>query len=275
MLRPIVNLSKYPIHQLSSPAGRKLIDHCQTRLAADGFVALPEFVAPAVAASVVEESVRLEAGGAGFYSTERHKVFLADEDGSSSTSLPDGHPRRQEVSSSKLLFAADTIAPSSPLKVLYEWQPMVDFVKEALQQPTLYPSGCSLGKYIVNVFNPGDRLGWHFDNSEFSVNVILQPAEVGGAFQFAPQSHGAVDEMAEFPADEEVESQLNVVAPPLLSGSIYLFNGRHSLHRVSPVEQGKRINAIFTYNSAPDERLNDYTLLKFFGRTGAAEASAA
>ena len=125
VFRPIVNLSKYPINQLSSGAGRALINHCRQSLGSDGFVALPDFVAPEVAAHVVEESKRLEAKKGGFYSTERHKVFLADEDGSAQGELPAAHPRSQEVSSSKLLFAADDITAASPLKALYEWPPMV------------------------------------------------------------------------------------------------------------------------------------------------------
>ena len=38
---------------------------------------------------------------------------------------------------------------------------------------------------------------------------------------------------------------------------------------MTPVEEGQRVNAIFTFNPDPDEVLNEYTLKKFFGRTRA------
>ncbi len=39
----------------------------------------------------------------------------------------------------------------------------------------------------------------------------------------------------------------HVKTPDLSAGSLYLFAGNRSLHRVSPVLRGQRINAIFTY----------------------------
>ena len=53
--------------------------------------------------------------------------------------------------------------------------------------------------------------------------------------------------------------------PKLAIGDLYIFRGANSLHRVSPVTEGKRVNIIFTYNSEPDIKLNGYTLQKFFG----------
>ena len=119
------------------------------------------------------------------------------------------------------------------------------------------------------------QLGWHFDNSEFSVNLIMKPAEAGGAFEYAPNTRDAVGAMDAFPPVECVGEALEVASPPLHASSLYLFHGRHSLHRVSPVRAGKRVNAILAYNSGPDERLNEYTLRKFFGRTGALSSPAA
>jgi len=36
-----------------------------------------------------------------------------------------------------------------------------------------YLASCSC-RYYLNVFNPGDALGWHMDNSAFSVSLTLQ-----------------------------------------------------------------------------------------------------
>ena len=138
---------------------------------------------------------------------------------------------------------------------------MLDFVRAALLKPDLHQSADPMGCAYLNVFNPGDELGWHFDNSEFSVSLIIQPAEEGGAFEFAPDSRRAVEAMHAFRPDD-----LHVLRPPLHAGDLYLFHGRNSLHRVSPVRAGQRINAILTYNSDPHDVMNAYTRRKFFGR---------
>lgn len=66
---------------------------------------------------------------------------------------------------------------------------------------------------------------------------------------------------------EEFEpGRLEMERPTLQAGDLYLFHGRDSLHRVAPVRSGRRVNAILTFNTDPDERMNAYTRLKFFGR---------
>jgi len=99
------------------------------------------------------------------------------------------------------------------------------------------------------------------------MNLILQttPGQ-GGEFQYVPDSHEAISKMALW-SDVEEHIKGKVKTPELSPGSLYLFAGSRSLHRVSPVTQGKRINAIFTYVEAEGARLNEYTLRKFFGRT--------
>merc|ERR1712060_833896 len=100
------------------------------------------------------------------------------------------------------------------------------------------------------------------------MNLILQTTPGhGGEFQYVPDSRPAIDSMN---AWSEVEAHIEGKGktPELHPGSLYLFAGNRSLHRVSPVSRGQRINAIFTYVEEEGDRLNEYTLRKFFGRTG-------
>ena len=124
-----------------------------------------------------------------------------------------------------------------------------------------------MGRFYLNIFDAGDELGWHFDNSEFSVSLILQPAEDGGSFEYAPASRQAVEQMEDFPPNESLREALGVQSPPLRAGDLYLFCGRNSLHRVSPVRSGQRINAILTFNEDESALMNEYTRRKFFGRS--------
>ena len=130
----LVNLDTHPIDRLESDSGAKLLENCRSMLSKQGFVSLPAFLQPAAAAAMAEEALALECRNVGFHSTEQHGVFLtADDDSSKSKSkLSPRHPRRVVQSSSKTLFAADQLSATSPLKTLYEWAPMLAFVRAAL-----------------------------------------------------------------------------------------------------------------------------------------------
>ena len=63
-----------------------------------------------------------------------------------------------------------------------------------------------------------------------------------------------------------------IAAPAALAdtpapGTLTLFRGRRSLHRVSPVEgERARINAVLAYGHEPGMRLNELTQRLFYGR---------
>lgn len=260
----LVDVATHPLDRLRAEEGEALLADCRAQLAEQGFVALRGFLLPEAAEAIAAEALAIEARGDGFYSTEEHGIFLAAEEAAAAAALPATHPRRVQQSSSKRLFAADQLGQPSPLRDLYEWPPLLEFVRAALGRPDLHLSADPMGKHYLNVFGAGDQLGWHFDNSEFSVSLVLQPAHEGGAFEYAPRSRRAVEAMDAFPP--AVDRALDVRSPALRSGDLYLFHGREALHRVSPVARGKRVNAILAFNSDPREVMNDYTRLKFFGR---------
>ncbi|KAL1529800.1 hypothetical protein AB1Y20_000732 [Prymnesium parvum] len=267
-----IDLARYPIDRLASAAGRALLRRCHDALDTHGIVALPGFVTAAATTHMLAQSERLQKASRGFHSSEKHNIFLTDE--APPPGLGPSHPQLQQMSSSKLIFAADELSEATPLHEIHAWPPMLHFVQAALRQEQIYPSACPLGRFYINVFSPGDQLGWHFDNSEFSINLMLQPAVEGGAFEYAPRTREAIEAMDTFPPADSVGEHVTVLSPPLVSSSLYLFYGRNSLHRVSRIEEGKRVNAILSYNSRPNERLHEYTLRKFFGRCEALPSDA-
>jgi hypothetical protein len=54
----------------------------------------------------------------------------------------------------------------------------------------LYRSADPLDALEIAIFGDGDELGWHFDNSEFSVTVMYQQAEAGGHFDYRGDDPG-------------------------------------------------------------------------------------
>ena len=141
--------------------------------------------------------------------------------------------RRQH--SSKLTIAWDEVLDTSPLRVLYGWDPLTEFIARALKIPRLYRYGDKLAACSLAVFHAGDELGWHFDRAAFAVTVMLQPAASGGEFDYVP---GLRPEAGDDPTallatlEGQGASPRQLVNAP---GTLSLFRGHRSLHRVTPV----------------------------------------
>jgi len=272
-----INYSKYPIDQFENDVDGKynyLLQNSIKQINCDGFVSLPSFLLPDAVDKLTSCILKLEEDGVGFYSTDSHNVFLDADD--QSDAMSPLHPRRIQLDSSKLIINASDLllakeAQAPNLDELFMSQRSVLNFISSVMQTKLYPSTDPYGKFYANIFREGDGLNYHFDRSEYSISLILQPSEEGGEFQFLPNSRTIVegwdemildiDDIAEAVAPHSLEMK----RPKLAAGDLYLFRGQNSLHRVSEITKGKRINIILTFNTEPDVRLNQYTLQKFFG----------
>lgn len=279
----MINYNKYPINTPSSSEYNDLVKVCIEQLGRQGFVSLKNFLKPHRVNSLVSSILSLERQGIGFYSKETHNVFLEGNDsvsigGQEKNSLH-LHPRHVQLKSSKLLINAKDLAPcAAGLNELFHSAIFLKFICDVLQIMELYPSTDEYGKYYANIFHEGDGLNFHFDRSEFSISLILQPADEGGKFQFVPSSRDVIEGWQEMPLNiKDLQCALNATSPAtksmivqepeLTAGDLYLFHGQNSLHRVSEVTRGKRVNIILTFNREKEAILNNYTLKKFFGVT--------
>mmetsp|Transcript_11013 Transcript_11013/g.18140 ORF Transcript_11013/g.18140 Transcript_11013/m.18140 type:complete len:295 (-) Transcript_11013:527-1411(-) len=273
-----INYSKYPINQFENDADGRyntLLQSSIKQMNRDGFVSLPSFLLPDAVDALTSCILELEKVGVGFYSTDSHNVFL-DADDEQSGVLSPLHPSRIQLNSSKhIINASDLLlAKEAPNldEIFMTQRSILNFISSVMQTK-LYRSTDPFGKFYANIFRAGDGLNYHFDRSEYSISLILQPSEEGGEFQFLPNSRKIVegwDEMI-MDIDDIAEAvaphSLEIKRPKLAAGDLYLFRGQNSLHRVSEIQKGKRINLILTFNTEPDVRLNKYTLQKFFGVT--------
>ena len=124
---------------------------------------------------------------------------------------------------------------------------------EILGKPKLYLNECPYQALSLIALADGDQSSWHFDpNNEHTVTLLLQAAERGGEFEIAPKLRSAHD-----PALEEVRKVLDgdrarVIRVERAPGSLVIFHGHHSLHRVTPVEGSRpRLVAVMGYEEAP------------------------
>ena len=108
---------------------------------------------------------------------------------------------------------------------------------------TLHRNADDIGCCTVNVFRPGDEQGFHYDETMFSVTLMLTEDEGGGGlFDYFPnlrKKKASLDELTEEyrSIQQALEgSTKGMVNLPIHPGSLAIFNGHYALHRVSAVK---------------------------------------
>jgi hypothetical protein len=113
-------------------------------------------------------------------SDQAHTVYFEPADDSAGPH----HPRALLQHSAKKAIAYDQIPADAAIRRLYESDDLTAFIAAVLGKRVLYRSADPLDVLEIAIFGDGDELGWHFDNSEFSVTVMYQQAEAGGHFDY-------------------------------------------------------------------------------------------
>ena len=256
-----VDLDRYPIHDLDGAQGRALLDRCQAELAELGACDLPGFLTASAVEHIVSEIPSWNATP--FRTETTHNIeFSGRED-----ELAADDPLRIQVRSAKQLIAYDQIPTSSPLRDVYESDALTAFVGQALGVDPIYRQADEIGALNVMTYDEGDELGWHFDNADFVVTLMLQAPAAGGAFEYVPMLRTPTDRNPEGVAAllGGDRSLVRTMSPE--PGTLALFRGHYSPHRVTPVEGDRqRINAVLAYADTPDAQLSASARRIFFGR---------
>ncbi|MEO7130347.1 MAG: hypothetical protein ABIZ07_03105 [Dermatophilaceae bacterium] len=260
----VVDLDRYPIHDLDSERGQALVSACREELAATGVCNLAGFITPEAVAEMVTLAGELR--DKAWASDRTHTIYFEPID----ESVPADHPRAHQVRSAKKGIAFDYIPADAPLRRLYASDDLTTFIATVLDKPVLYRSADPLDALQVTTFAPGDELGWHFDRSEFSMTVMYQQADKGGDFEYAPGLRSDDDENYDGVQAVLQGDRSGLKVLPSAPGALAFFRGEYALHQVTPVEGSTpRINSVLTYGERPDMKLNDLTSELFYGRTSA------
>jgi hypothetical protein len=261
--RSIVDADRYPISDLDAPAARAIIDRARCSLAERGVAILPGFVC-AEAVDVMAEHARASKSRAHLEDVWGTPYLdLPDE------SVPDGHPRRTSVHSLTWVLAYDLVPPNSPARLLYEWDGLREFLSEVLERRPLYRMNDPLGALNVTLMDEGHVQGWHYDSTDFVVSLAIQASVHGGEFECAPAIRSAHDEhYDDVAAVLRGDAAEFVEVYPMTPGTLMVFMGRNSIHRVAPVQGDRsRIVALFAYDTTPDANSSDLLKLVRYGRT--------
>jgi alkylated DNA repair dioxygenase AlkB len=256
-----VDLDRYPINDPASRAYRALVQTCREQLRSDGVAQLTGFLTPAAVGQML--TVASQLAGQTWASDQTHTVYFEPVDDSAG---PD-HPRALLQHSAKKAIAYDQIPASAPIRRLYESDDLTGFIAAVLDKPVLYRSADPLDALEIAIFDDGDELGWHFDNSEFSVTVMYQQSHAGGHFDYYPRLRDEHDE--NYPGVQQIlrGASDGVLQLPTSPGTLAVFRGQHAMHRVTPVGGPRpRINSVLTYGEHPGMKLSELTQRLFYGR---------
>lgn len=263
-----VDLERYPITRLDGEAGRDLIARGRRALAEDGALSLAGFIRPEAQGGLAAEARRLSP--LAHLMAEDHTVYFEPPE----PGLPPDHPRRRLGRTEKGGVAYDRIPADAGIRRLYEWDALTDFIAALIGAPRLYRHADPLAALNVNVFGAGQGLDWHFDRTDFSVTLSLQTPAAGGAFEYLPRLRSETEPNYDAVTRLLDGEDLGARTLPFAAGTLALFQGRHSPHRVTPVVGGRdRLVAVLSYTAKPGVTFSPYAQRLFYGRAAAPAGS--
>ena len=131
----------------------------------------------------------------------------------------------------------------------------------------MYPYADPLGALNLAVMNAGDELQWHFDQTDFVVSLALQDSDAGGDFEVVPFVRSADDERYDAVARVLAGDRRDVTRLPMTPGTLLVFAGRNSIHRVAPVAGATpRLVALFGYDTKPGTMSSELLKAVRYGR---------
>ena len=249
-----INSERY---RLEDPA---LIARANQQMRDEGVCVLPHFITSSAVQLMVDECDTL--APLAHRSAPKRNPYLtqASGDGTATTVLYD----------SLEVLAYDHFPSTSVLRQLYESDELLEFIRSCLGVAKLYRYADPFGALNVSIMRDGDVLDWHFDMTDFVVSIALQSSSSGGDFENASRIRDA----GEHAIAELLEGdRTRVRVEPMTAGTLMLFNGRRSMHRVSPiVGEVPRYVALLAYDTKPGTDSTDELKLSRYGRLPARDA---
>jgi hypothetical protein len=258
----LIDLERYPILDLGADTTRALTAHCREQLDKTGACELSGFLTPEAVEILVREADSLAARA--YHSVVTGTPYLAVPD----ASLPEDHPRKFFEATSVGVVAYDQFPADSVLRQLFEWDPLMEFIAAALNKDRLYRYADPMGALNLAVMGDGERLHWHFDQTDFVTSIALRPSEAGGDFEYVPLIRSATNE--NYPRVKRLlqGSDEDVVRVAMHPGTLLLFEGRNSIHRVTPIRgRTTRLVALLAYDTKPATRSSKLLQMARYGRT--------
>ena len=251
-----VNLETCPLDSID------FANQCRQKLSEEGVLLIPQFLQSEVLNQTIKEAEAQT--HLAYFTKKTHNVYLSEPD----ASLPETHVFNRQVKSSKGCITTDQIQKESGLHIIYNNFIFKKFIAHVVRENAIYPYADSLSGINIHYASEGEELGWHFDNSSFAITLLLQAPKEGGIFQYVSNLRNVDSDETNF---NGVEAVLNYKAPVktlhMEEGTLVLFKGLNSLHRVTPtIGNRTRILVVLAYNNKAGVSLSETARMTFFGR---------
>jgi len=245
----LIRLDLYPLDDPASPRLAEIVARAKADLERQQYCVLPDFVTESARAAMAEEATRAMPES---YVNRSHRTCFLNQQ--PSPDRPGDHPMNIFFDARFRVVAFDQFAPEGPTVRFYGWEPIRRMIAEIVGIETLYMNEDPYQPTVVIGLEDGDTSPWHFDRGNaFTVTLMLQEPEAGGAFEIAPEI---------WPDDESDPSELlevlnerggeRVLKVDRVPASLVIFRGNRSVHRVTEVKgERMRLMAVMSYEDRP------------------------
>ena len=260
-MKALLDLDRYPIDRLDSPDGLRLIERCRAELGARGMFNIEGLVRPDTIANAVAELDPL-LDSVSYRHARRHNIYFKDD----IPGLTADHPALVKVETVNYTLCGDQLS-GTLVERIYEWPPLVAFLARVMGKARLHLMSDPLARLNVLAYRPGEALNWHFDRSQYTVTLLMRAAESGGEFQYRSDLRSDTDPNYDGVARLIRGEDPRMSVQALESGTLNVFAGRNTAHRVSAVGGKKsRIVAVLSYYDTPGFSFSDAERMGFYGR---------
>ncbi len=260
----LIQRDRYPIDGSNQPVYEEIVAAARAQIATYGYAELSGFVTPDGVAALVADAESLAERAHHSHGPGTAYLELPAD------TWPEGHPRLKWMDYGVRAVGYDIIPYASPLRQIYELPELDRFISDVLGRGPLFHYADPCGALNLAVMGEGDQLQWHFDQTDFVVSLAIQDAEIGGDFEVVPLTRSATQENY-----DEVNLILNgdhsrMTRLEMTPGTLLIFEGRYSLHRVSPISGDTlRHVGLLAYDTKPGTVSSELLRAIRYGRTDA------
>lgn len=244
----IIDLSRYPLDRSDSSDYQTLVARKQKELEQQQYCGMPGFLIEARRSEIaVEVENRQEHTNR---ADNQRNIYLEQKP---SGSLPEDHPKNVFSRGCYNMMGTHLLQQDSPLRDIYYWQPMQQFIADIVGEPNLYPNVDPYQPVNVLCHGENDRSAWHFDSTNaFTLTLMLQAPESGGQFQMVPNTRSDSDPNYAGITKLLQGDESKVIQISRSEGELVIFRGCNSAHRVTPVAGSRRrMMCVMVYETEP------------------------
>tara|TARA_B100000674_G_scaffold345139_1_gene288765 strand:+ start:1151 stop:1987 length:837 start_codon:yes stop_codon:yes gene_type:complete len=250
IISSLIDLERYPVDDLGSDQGKALIASLQESLESVGSASMPGFLLPDALEAMAAEAQSLV--HLAYLGPTRVSPYFFNYD-IAGADVPDDHPTRFLGTRNVSQVAYDLIPRESLLCRLYHSDVVTNLVARVRNKDRLYRLADRYQSLNISVMREGGHQQWHFDQGRLVTTLLMQAAEKGGVFEYVPDIRSDEDEHFNEVAKVLAGDHSKVRQLDLIPGSLNLFLGHYSMHRVTPVEgRRNRLQTIFAFADEPD-----------------------